>query len=72
MTLPFRRTLADREDVLGGAMLAPALAYVILLVGVPFAFAIALAIPEGETHEFAVPRRALRYFDAETGLRRKP
>ena len=42
MTLPFRRTLADREDVLGGAMLAPALAYVILLVGVPFAFAIAL------------------------------
>src|SRR6266705_5219654 len=42
MTLPFRRTLADREDLLGGAMLAPALAYVILLVGVPFAFAIAL------------------------------
>src|SRR5438046_505141 len=42
MTLPFRRTLADREDVLGGAMLAPALAYVILLVGVPFAFAIVL------------------------------
>ena len=32
---------------------------------------IALAIPEGETHEFAVPRRALRYFDPETGLRRK-
>jgi len=31
---------------------------------------IALAIPEGETHEFAVPRRALRYFDADTGLRR--
>src|SRR5213083_2267759 len=42
MTVPFRRTLADREDVLGGAMLAPALAYVILLVGVPFAFAIVL------------------------------
>jgi len=32
---------------------------------------IALAIPEGETHEFAVPRRALRYFDPDTGLRRK-
>jgi multiple sugar transport system ATP-binding protein len=31
---------------------------------------IALAIPEGETHAFAVPRRTLRYFDAETGLRR--
>jgi len=34
-----RRTLADREEVLGGAMLAPALAYVILLVGVPFVLA---------------------------------
>jgi len=33
---------------------------------------IALAIPEGETHEFAVPRRLLRYFDAATGLRRPP
>ncbi len=32
----------------------------------------AVAIPEGETHEFAVPRRLLRYFDAETGLRRRP
>jgi len=32
---------------------------------------IALAIPEGDTHEFAVPRRALRYFDAATGLRRR-
>jgi multiple sugar transport system ATP-binding protein len=31
---------------------------------------IGLAIPEGETHAFAVPRRTLRYFDAETGLRR--
>jgi len=33
---------------------------------------IALPIPEGETHEFAVPRRALRYFDADTGLKRAP
>ena len=32
---------------------------------------IAMVIPEGETHEFAVPRRTLRYFDAETGLRRQ-
>src|SRR5437764_5696907 len=31
---------------------------------------IALVIPEGETHDFGVPRRALRYFDATTGLRR--
>lgn len=30
---------------------------------------IALPIPEGVTHEFAVPQRALRYFDADTGLR---
>ncbi|PYP35066.1 MAG: ABC transporter permease [Gemmatimonadetes bacterium] len=37
-----RPSLADREDVLGGMMLAPALAYVILLVGVPFVFAILL------------------------------
>ncbi len=37
------RTLADREDVLGIAMLAPALAYVILLVGVPFVLAILLS-----------------------------
>ena len=32
---------------------------------------IALAIPEGEQQEFAVPRRALRYFDAATGSSRK-
>jgi ABC-type sugar transport system permease subunit len=38
-----RRSLADREDVLGAALLAPALAYVILLVGVPFALAIILS-----------------------------
>ena len=40
--LPPRRTFADREDLLGAVMLGPALAYVILLVGVPFAFAIVL------------------------------
>src|SRR2546422_126089 len=42
MTLASRRTLADREDVLGAVMLGPALAYVVLLVGVPFVFAILL------------------------------
>ncbi len=31
---------------------------------------IGLAIAEGASQPFAVPRRALRYFDAETGLRR--
>jgi len=38
-----RRTLADRESVLGPLMLAPALAYVLLLVGVPFLLAILLS-----------------------------
>ncbi len=38
-----RRTFADREDVLGAVMLAPALAYVIMLVGVPFVLAIVLS-----------------------------
>ena len=38
-----RRTIADREDVLGVLMLAPSLAYVILLVGVPFSLAILLS-----------------------------
>ncbi|HYT83448.1 MAG TPA: sugar ABC transporter permease, partial [Gemmatimonadales bacterium] len=38
-----RRHFADREDLLGGAMLAPALAYVVLLVGVPFVLAIVLS-----------------------------
>jgi len=33
---------------------------------------VALAIPEGVTHEFAVPTATLRYFDADTGLRRRP
>jgi len=35
--------VADREDVLGVIMLAPALSYVILLVGVPFVLAIVLS-----------------------------
>ena len=38
-----RRTLADREDWLGRLLLAPALLYVVALVGVPFALAVALA-----------------------------
>src|SRR5256884_4208845 len=40
------RTIADREDVLGAIMLAPSLVYVILLVGVPFAFAILLSFSD--------------------------
>jgi multiple sugar transport system permease protein len=44
VSLPFhRRTAADREDLLGRLLLAPALIYVIALVGIPFALAVALA-----------------------------
>ncbi|MDI6772080.1 MAG: sugar ABC transporter permease [bacterium] len=44
IAVPLRhRTLADREDWLGRLMLAPALIYVVALVGVPFALALALA-----------------------------
>jgi hypothetical protein len=32
---------------------------------------IGLNIPEGQTFEFAVPERSLRYFDAATGRRRE-
>jgi multiple sugar transport system permease protein len=39
----YRRPVADREDLLGVLMLTPALAYVILLVGVPFVLAILLS-----------------------------
>lgn len=38
-----RRPLADREDVLGRLMLAPALVYVIVLAGIPFGLAILLS-----------------------------
>ena len=41
-----RRRLADREDLLGKIMLAPALAYVTLLVGVPFVLAILLSFSD--------------------------
>ncbi len=38
-----RRTLADREDLLGRLLLAPALLYVTVLVGVPFGLAVLLS-----------------------------
>jgi multiple sugar transport system permease protein len=41
-----RRSIADREDVLGVLLLAPSLAYVILLVGVPFFLAILLSFSD--------------------------
>lgn len=44
--MTYRRTVADREEVLGAAMLTPALAYVLLLVGVPFVLAIVLSFSD--------------------------
>jgi len=41
--LPPRETFADRESLLAKAMLAPAIAYVVLLVGIPFVLAILLS-----------------------------
>lgn len=41
--MTYRRSVADRADVLGVALLAPALTYVLLLVGVPFLLAILLS-----------------------------
>ncbi|MDR7550097.1 MAG: sugar ABC transporter permease [Armatimonadota bacterium] len=38
-----RRTLADREDLLGRLLLAPALVYVAALVGIPFVMAVLLS-----------------------------
>ena len=44
--MSYRRTVADRDDVLGAAMLAPSLAYVLLLVGLPFLLAIVLSFTD--------------------------
>lgn len=41
--LPARETFADRESLLAKVMLAPAIAYVVVLVGVPFVLAILLS-----------------------------
>src|SRR5437870_9351281 len=62
-----RRALADREDLLGGLMLAPALAYVILLVGVPFAFAIALGFSNATAGSLSFGWAGLRNYQAILG-----
>ena len=62
-----RRTLADREDVLGGAMLAPALAYVTLLVGVPFVFAIVLSFSDATAGSLHFGWAGLRNYAAILG-----
>src|SRR5439155_1672149 len=59
-----RRTLADREDVLGGVMLTPALAYVILLVGVPFVLAIVLSFSDATAGSLRFGWAGLRNYAA--------
>ncbi|PYP48937.1 MAG: ABC transporter permease [Gemmatimonadetes bacterium] len=61
------RTLADREDVLGALMLAPALAYVILLVGVPFGFAILLSFSDATAGSLHFGWAGLRNYAAILG-----
>src|SRR5690349_25159870 len=62
-----RRTLADREDVLVALMLAPSLAYVILLVGVPFAFAILLSFSDATAGSLRFGWAGLRNYAAILG-----
>lgn len=57
-----RRTLADREDWLGRLMLAPALVYVVALVGVPFALALALAFSSARSGSLEFSWVGLRNF----------
>src|SRR5256886_7593373 len=60
------RTIADREDVLGAIMLAPSLVYVILLVGVPFAFAILLSFSDATAGSLHFGWAGLRNYAARS------
>jgi len=62
-----RRTLADREGVLGTLMLLPALAYVILLVGVPFVLAILLSFSSATAGSLEFSWVGLRNFQVLLG-----
>lgn len=42
----FLKNMADREDILAPAFLIPAIAYIVLLVGVPFVLAIAFSVTD--------------------------
>ena len=69
-TLPFDRVTIIKERLTSSIRSELPTAEVTIIAKLPAT--IALAIPEGETHEFAVPRQKLRYFDADTGLKRAP
>ncbi len=61
--LPFRRrTLADREDLLGRILLAPAFLYVIVLVGIPFVLAILLSFSAARSGSLSFTWVGLRHF----------
>ncbi|MDR7554768.1 MAG: sugar ABC transporter permease [Armatimonadota bacterium] len=57
-----RRTLADRDDVLARLLLAPALVYVIALVGVPFVLAIVLSFSSATAGSLELSWVGLRNF----------
>ena len=59
-----RRRFADREDLLGAAMLAPALTYVLLLVGVPFVLAIVLSFSNATAGSLSFGWAGLRNYAA--------
>jgi multiple sugar transport system permease protein len=59
-----RRTLADKEDLLGKVMLAPALVYVIVLVAMPLVLAILLSFSASFAGSLEFRWIGLRNFDA--------
>src|SRR5207237_947909 len=61
------RVIADREDVLGALMLAQSLGYVILLVAVPFAFAILLIFGDATAGSLHFGWAGLRNYAAILG-----
>lgn len=58
------RTLADRESLLGRLMLAPALIYVVLLVGTPLVLAILLSFTSATSGSLSFNWVGLRNFSA--------
>jgi multiple sugar transport system permease protein len=61
LTLP-RRTRADREDFLSRVMLAPALLYIIALVGIPFGLAVVLSFTNASSGSLEFSWVGLRNF----------
>ncbi|MGH2426606.1 MAG: carbohydrate ABC transporter permease [bacterium] len=57
-----RRTIADREGVLGRILLAPAFLYVILVVGVPFVLAILLSFSAARSGSLSFSWVGLSHF----------